>query len=502
MSCSPQRRNLARGGECVSPAAPAPCRRRPAAPSSLGRLRRSPAALCATLALGGGLALGAAIPAAAPQFHFPPGAETISIPLVRGVNQQLLGHIAPIVEEAIAAGVFPGAVILAVHRGHVIYRGAFGSRMLRPERPMRFDTIFDMASVTKVVATTPSVMQLYQEGRFRLDARVTRYWPPFGNDGKEKVTIRELLTHFSGLPPDIPTPRLLEILHLPPTHFPGWPPEENVDVPWHGLQPALRLVSQAHLISPPGKRFIYSDINFIVLGYLVQKLSGQPLNVYAEQHVFAPLGMTSTRFLPPKSWRYRIAPTQFLDGHLRWGQVQDPTATAMGGVSGLAGLFSDARDLGRYAQCLLNGGVLPVRQPDGSTKRVRILGPLTVLKMTTPQTPLGNPDIRSLGWDLDSSFSRNRGTLFPMGSFGHTGWTGTDIWIDPATQSYVIVLASRFDGPTVLPGGPVMNVRMKVANIVAASLDDVNIWHNVPEMSNTGRGERFRAFPHYPRNQQ
>lgn len=461
-------------------------------PSSL-----RPTALCAALLLTFTLALPAAAQTPQPKFHFPPGAEKVVIPHVRGVNRKLLGHIATVVEKAIAKGVIPGAVILAGHRGHIIYRGAFGSRMLQPERPMRFDTIFDMASITKVVATTPSIMQLYQEGKFRLDARVTHYWPAFGHNGKEAVTMRELLTHYSGLPPDIPTPRLLQILHLPPTHFPGWPPEENVDVPWHGLKHALWLVSQAHLINPPGKKFVYSDINFIVLGYLVQKFSGEPLNVYAETHVFAPLGMTSTRFLPPKSWRYRIAPTQFLDGHLRWGQVQDPTATAMGGVSGLAGLFSDARDLSRYAQCLLNGGVLRVRQPNGRYKRVRILGPLTVLKMTTPQTPLGNPNIRGLGWDLDSSFSRNRGTLFPIGSFGHTGWTGTDIWIDPVTDSYLIMLAARFDGPTVLPGGPEMNVRMKVANIVAASLDDVHIWHHVPEMSNTGRGELYRAFPHY-----
>lgn len=449
------------------------------------------------VSLGLALSLGAATPPAHPQHHFPRGARQVSIPPVPGVNQQLLGHIAPIVEKAVADGVFPGAVVLAGHRGHIIYEGAFGSRMLSPERPMTMNTIFDMASVTKVVATTPSIMQLYQEGKLRLDVRVTHYWPAFGDNGKQDVTVRELLTHYSGLPPDIPTPRLLQILHLPPTHFPGWPPDENVDVPWHGLAHALQLVSQAHLISPPGKKFIYSDINFIVLGYLVQKLSGEPLNVYAEQHVFAPLGMTSTRFLPPQAWRYRIAPTQFLDGELRWGQVQDPTATAMDGVSGLAGLFSDAHDLALYAQCLLNGGVLPVPQPDGSLRRVRILGPLTVLKMTTPQTPLGNPDIRGLGWDIDSSFSRNRGTLFPIGSFGHTGWTGTDIWIDPVTQSYVIVLSARFDGPEVLPGEPVMNVRMKVANIVAASLDDVHIWRNLPEMSNTGYGERYRAYPHY-----
>lgn len=443
-------------------------------------------------ALAAGLVLAslAAAQTPPPARNFPPGVERVAIPAVRGVRADLLHSIAPIVEEAIAQGSFPGAVVLASHHGHVIYRGVFGNRSIVPAvRPMRYDTIFDLASLTKVIATTPSVMQLFEKGKIRLDMPVAAYWPEFAANGKGAVTVRELLTHNSGLPPDIPSPELLLLLHLPPTGFPGWPPAQRVDVPWHGEAAAIKMVEQVALINPPGTKFVYSDINFIVLGYLVERLTGEPLNVYAARHVFRPLGMTSTMFLPPAELKNRIAPTQVINGVLRWGVVHDPTAKAMGGVSGLAGLFSDARDLGRYAQCLLNGGVLRVADGKGKTRAARILGPLTVLKMTTPQTPLGSSDIRGLGWDLDSAFSRNRGVLFPMGSFGHTGWTGTSIWIDPYTQTYLIVLTSRVH-PTAAPGSGVAAVRAELANIVAASLTDVD----TRGLSNTGRGERARAY--------
>jgi len=421
--------------------------------------------------------------------HFPVGTRQVSVPPVPGVNARLLASIAPLLEQAIAAGDFPGAVVLAAHRGHVIYRGVFGSRSILPAvQPMRFDTIFDLASLTKVVATTPAIMQLLEQGQIRLDAPVTRYWPAFGAQGKGELTIRQLMTHFSGLAPDIPTPDLLKLLHLPATHFPGWPPEQNVDVPWHGLPAALQRVEQSQLVNPPGTKFVYSDINFIVLGYLVQRLSGESLDAYTARHVFQPLGMTATMFNPPASLRARIAPTEVIDGALRWGTVHDPTAAAMGGVSGMAGLFSDAHDLGVYAQCLLDGGALP-RSSGGR----RILGPLTVLKMTTPQSPLGNPEVRGLGWDIDSSFS-NRGVLFSTRSFGHTGWTGTSLWLDPATQSYVIILTSRVH-PTPTPAGnELIRIRQKVADIVAGSLEDVSI----RELGNTGVGERQRAFPAKP----
>ena len=355
---------------------------------------------------------------APPVRTFPPGARHEVMPPVRHVNRALLKRIAPLVEHAIARGAFPGAVILAAHRGQIIYQGVFGSRRILPSpAPMRYNTIFDLASLTKVIATTPAVMQLLSEGRLRLDAPIARYWPAFADNGKGALTIRELMTHFSGLPPDIPSPVLLELLHMPPTHFLGWPKNQNVNVPWHGLEAAKRLIEQARLINPPGKKFVYSDINFIVMGYLVQRLTGEPLNIYDQKHIFGPLDMRDTMFNPPVTLRNRIAPTQVINGQLRWGQVHDPTAAAMGGVSGMAGLFSDAHDLGLYAQMLLNGGVLNVRQRRKGAltyRRARILGPLAVLKMTTPQSPPGNPDLRGLGWDIDSSFS-NRGVLFPFG---------------------------------------------------------------------------------------
>ncbi len=423
--------------------------------------------------------------------HFPRGTRTVGIPHVPGVNGRLLRRITPIFETSIADGDFPGAVVLAVHRGHVIYRGVFGSRSIVPRiRPMRFNTIFDLASLTKVIATTPAIMQLVQEGRLQLDAPVAQYWPAFARHGKGQITIRELMTHFSGLPPDIPSPELLYLMGHGPTGFPGFPPAQNVDHAWHGLAAALHLIEQVRLIHPPGQQFVYSDINFIVLGYLVRRITGEPLNVYDAHHVFMPLDMRSTMFLPPRSLRPRIAPTQVIEGHLRWGQVHDPTAAAMGGVSGMAGLFSDASDLGRYAQCLLNGGVLTLPARSGGTRRVRILGPLTIRKMISPQSPAGNPEIRGLGWDLDSGFT-NRGVLFPFGSYGHTGWTGPSIWIDPVTQTYLIIMASRCHPQPLPHGDALIAIRREVANIVAASLDD----QPVLGPSNTGAGELFRAYP-------
>lgn len=470
----------------------------PVLPSARRDRRRETLKLGLACALGlaiSGLAQAPPDQAAPATRSFPPGTRQIAIPPVAHVNRALLGYIAPLVERAIARGAFPGAVILAAHRGQIIYQGVFGSRRILPNvAPMRYNTIFDLASLTKVIATTPAVMQLLEEGRLRLDAPVARYWPAFARHGKGALTIRELMTHFSGLPPDIPSPVLLELLHLPPTHFPGWPKHQKVNQPWHGLAAAKRLIEQARLIHPPGKKFVYSDINFIVMGYLVQRLTGEPLNVYDQKHLFGPLGMRDTMFQPPAALRDRIAPTQVINGSLRWGTVHDPTAAAMGGVSGMAGLFSDAHDLGLYAQMLLNGGVLNVRRQRGGQadyRRTRILGPLTVLKMTTPQSPAGNPDLRGLGWDVDSSFT-NRGELFPYGSYGHTGWTGTSIWIDPYTQSYLIILTSRCH-PQPLPGSdPLIRLRLRIANIVAASLDEVNL----RGLSNTGPGELWRAYPH------
>ncbi|MGH9526094.1 MAG: exo-beta-N-acetylmuramidase NamZ domain-containing protein, partial [Terriglobales bacterium] len=248
------------------------------------------------------------------------------------------------------------------------------------------------------------------------------------------ITIRDLLTHFSGLPPDL----------------------EGGG--WHGYAAGIRRALAAKPDSPPGVQFRYSDINFIVLGDLLRRLSGERLDVYCPRHIWLPLGMKHTRYLPPARWRSRIAPTEwdgFRGGLLR-GVAQDPTARRMGGVAGNAGVFSDADDLAKMAQMYLNDG----RGANGA----QILSPLVVEKMTTPQTPFNIPEVRGLGWDMDTPFSSNRGELLPVGSYGHTGYTGTSLWIDPYSQSYIIILSNA-----VYPRGraPILSLRAKIADICA-----------------------------------
>jgi uncharacterized protein YbbC (DUF1343 family)/CubicO group peptidase (beta-lactamase class C family) len=355
------------------------------------------------------------------------------------LNEKRLEGIAPLVEAAIQAKKIPGAVVLIGHEGQVVYRNAFGERSLVPaRRTMTADTIFDVASMTKVVATTTAVMQLVEQGKIVLSAPVSDYWPEFKQNGKELVTIRELMTHYSGLPPD---------LELKPA--------------WTGYDTAMQMIVAAKLDAPPGTRFIYSDINFETLGEIVRRVSGEPLDVYCAEHIFKPLGMKDTLFEPPASLRGRIAPTQYehgSSGPVLWGVVHDPTSRFMGGVAGHAGLFSTADDLSIFAQMLLNGGTY---------NGARILSPLAIEKMTEPQTPPNVMVLRGLGWDIDSPFASNRGELFGVGSYGHTGYTGTSIWIDPVTKTYVILLANRVHP---LDKGEVVSLRTALASLVAGAL--------------------------------
>src|SRR5579859_4565669 len=344
-----------------------------------------------------------------------------------------LGSVDGIINQAIADGNIPGAVLVVGHNGKVFYRKAYGNRALEPKRePMTLDTVFDLASLTKVIATTTAVMQLVEQGRVRLNDPVAKYLPEFAQNGKEDITVRQLLTHYSGLAPDL-----------------------DLTTPWAGKNTAYQLAFVEPAETVPGSGFVYSDINFIMLGALVEKVSGENLDIYTEKHIFAPLKMTHTRFVPPVSWRQKIAPTQYDENnHMLWGVVHDPTARRMGGVAGHAGLFSTADDLAKFAQVLLNGG-------DG------ILSPLTVAKMTSPQTPPSAPILRGFGWDIDSPFSSNRGDLLPVGSFGHTGFTGTSLWIDPTTRTFIIVLSNA-----VHPRGKgsAVALRSKIATAVAAAL--------------------------------
>jgi len=336
-----------------------------------------------------------------------------------------------IVEDAIHDGEIPGAVLLVSHDGVAVYRKALGSRSLEPRRePMTLDTIFDLASLTKVVATTTAVMQMVQKGELRDNDPVAKYIPEFAQNGKEDITIRELLTHHSGLARDL-----------------------DLSQPWEGRDTALRMAFEGKPVDPPGSKFLYSDVNFIVLGALVERVSGMSLDQYCEKNIFGPLGMTHTRFLPPVVWLPKIAPTQF-DEHDKMlrGVVHDPTARRMGGVAGHAGLFSTADDLAKFAEFLLRGGP--------------VLSPLMIEKMTTPQQPPTSQVLRGFGWDIDSPLSTNRGELLPVGSFGHTGFTGTSLWIDPTTKTYIILLTNAVHPR----GGSAVALRTKIATAVAAAL--------------------------------
>jgi uncharacterized protein YbbC (DUF1343 family)/CubicO group peptidase (beta-lactamase class C family) len=309
-----------------------------------------------------------------------------------------------VVRKAVAKGNPPGAV-LHVESGEKQMTLVEGQRALSPAKEaMTEDTVFDAASLTKVVATLPSVLILMEQGKIELEAEVRRYLPEF----RGGITVRHLLTHTSGLRPGIPKE-----------------PE------WTGYDVGIRRAVELEPEGPPDRFFRYSDINFILLGEIVRRVSGTALNEFAAKNVFGPLKMDSTRFLPPDDWKPRIAPTEKdQDGVMLRGVVHDPTSRKMGSVTGHAGLFTTAGDLAKYARMILNNGA-------------GVLKPETVRLMTTPHTIATVFERRGLGWDIDSTFSRPRGKLFPIGSFGHTGFTGTSLWIEPQTKTLVIFMSSR-----------------------------------------------------------
>jgi len=442
--------------------------------------------------------------------------------------------VSKLMNDAIAAGTAPGGVVVIGHGGKVVFHQAYGSRKRAgepgldgspaPAEPMTEDTIFEIASLTKCLATATAVMQLYEQGKVAFDDPVQTYLPDFntGNDPQRaKVTVRMLLTHTSGEPEDV-----------------------RLDDPW-GLDGAdksegiLRALTTP-LESPPGEFFNYADINFILLGALIEKLSGEPEDVYVQQNVFAPLGMEETRYLPPAkacgphvmrgaaigwapapiggmpgdcpagTWSTsllsRIAPTTHDDENkkdpgknpdfdfLLRGVVFDPTARRMGGVAGHAGVFSTAHDVSLYAQALLDRlAGRPSRFP---------LKQATLELMTTPEQPGHTPEqveaadnaareaiaktpnkedpllaphypairglnLRGFGWDIDTAYSGTRGMIFPIGSFGHTGFTGTSLWIDPRSDTYVILFTSAID-PRADP--PIAYLRGDVATATARAL--------------------------------
>lgn len=370
---------------------------------------------------------------------------TPGAPAEAGMSARRLDRLDAVIESAIREGNTPGAVVLVARQGKIVFLRAYGRRMLTPEvRPMTPDTIFDMASMTKIMATAPSIMKLVEEGRLALTDRVAHYIPEFAQNGKGKITLLQLLTHYSGLPPDL-----------------------DLKEQWSGYAKAIEMACAEQLAQPPGEKFIYSDINYIVLGEIVHRTSGQSLAEFAKSRIFEPLGMKDTKFHPEEALRSRIAPTQRRGGRLLWGEVHDPTANRMGGVAGHAGLFSTARDTAVYAQMILNGGEYAGR---------RILSPLGVVALSTPQTAPYQDAWRAAGFDVRSPYSTARGDLFPIGSFGHTGFTGTSLWIDPFSRTLVVLLTNRVhpDGK-----GSVISLRKKVASIVAGSILKLPRWQEL-----------------------
>jgi CubicO group peptidase (beta-lactamase class C family) len=339
---------------------------------------------------------------------------------------------------AVAAHQLPGAVF-HLERDGAVYEQAYGRFSYEPDAPgVTRATLFDAASLTKAVSTAPSVLLLAEQGKLDLDARLATYFPECANGGKEAITIRHLLTHTSGLPSGLPAKPA-----------------------WQGDAAAHALACAQVVTNPPGTLFRYSDINYILLGQLVHKLSGMPVDEFAQRHIFTPLKMHDTGFLPLRRVAAStIAPTHkspvdeaeralhddLPGGAVLQGVVHDPTARRMGGVAGSAGMFTTAHDLARYARMLLGGGEL-----DG----VRVLSPDSVRLMTTAQSPAGIAALRGMGMDIDSPYAvRPRGTVFPVGSYGHTGFTGCILWIDPNSRTFYVFLSNRVypdDKSNVLP---------------------------------------------------
>jgi len=338
-------------------------------------------------------------------------------------------------QTQVRAGNIPGAVVLIGNNERTLYRNAFGFRAKQPQKlPMAENTLFDLASLTKVIATTTAVMQLVERGDLQLDQPIAHYWPDFGANGKDAITVRQALTHYSGLRADLPNGN------------------------WAGYRTAMAMIAAESPKQPPGSGYEYSDINFEVLGELVARVSGQPLDVYCLQHIFLPLGMHDTGFKPSASLRERMAPTTLWRKQINWGQVNDPTAARMGGVAGHAGLFSTADDLAIFARMLLHGG---------SYRGVTILHPDSVAQMTSPQVLPDKTRQRGLGWNLEAPLTNDGSVVVPSGFYGHTGYTGTSLWIDPITHTFAIILTNR-----VFPDdkGNVGPLRSGVADTLASAI--------------------------------
>lgn len=400
--------------------------------------------------------------------------ESVSVSATR------LAEMDPVISADIDKLRLPGAVVFVGRKGRIVWHKSYGARAVEPAREtMTADTVFDVASLTKVVATATSIMILVERGKLRLNDPITLHLPDLKGEGRERVTIEQLLTHVSGYAPDF-----------------------DLRERWTGHDEAMKRLVAEPLRNPAGTRFTYSDIGFIALGEIVARVSGMPLDQFAKKNIFDPLRMRDTGFRPPANLQTRIAPTEKRRGQLSYlgdtpanigtegdvwlrGQVHDPTSYRMNGVAGHAGLFSTANDLSIYCQMILNGG---------EYNGVRILAPLTVAEMTRPRIVTTAGGTRGLGWDINSSFSSNRGEVFPLGSFGHTGFTGTSIWIDPASEMFVVFLSNRVhpDGK-----GDVGPLRGRVASIAAGSVTDTAVVARAREQASNYYTETIKSLQQF-----
>ena len=367
------------------------------------------------------------------------GTQAATIPVANAAPAALADRVGFVLNRALTDSAFPGAVAVVGNHKGILLQQAVGQLDMADSTSPDIHTLWDMASLTKVIALTSVMMQLVEKGLVKLDAPVQRYIPEFTGRWKNRVTVRHLLTHCSGLP--------------------SWRPlyKEATSAP-----DALALAIATPLDTTPGAQMVYSDLGAIIMGEIVHRVTNTPLDSYATNHVFAPLGMNETFYRPDTSLRSHIAPTEidpWRQRHLR-GEVHDENAYALGGVSGHAGLFSSASDLARLAQAYLNGGAL-----DGK----RIWSKRTIEQFTHIQN--AKLSHRALGWETANG-ANSGGRLMSAQAFGHTGFTGTSIWIDPANDIFVILLSNRVN-PT-RENRRISSVRTALADSVMALMGRPN----------------------------
>ena len=357
-------------------------------------------------------------------------------PQAVGLDAQKLAAIDTLVAEGLAEKKMPGCVVCVGRHGQIAFLKAYGNKRLLPaEEPMTTDSVFDMASITKPVATATSIIKLIEQGKLSLSDKVSAIIPEFAANEKQEITVRDLLIHMSGLLPDN---ALADYLN--------------------GPDEALKKICELKLQNPVGSKFVYSDVNFILLGEIVQRRSGMTLHEFSQKEVFVPLGMTETGYLPREELRKRAAPTEERDGYWMQGEVHDPRAFHLSGVAGHAGLFSTADDMAIYATMMLG---------QGSYQGKQVLNAESVALMTGDYPVTSG--IRGLGWDEQTGFSTNKGEGFGPRAFGHGGFTGTVLWIDPDLDLFFIFLSNR-----VHPNGKgaVNPLAGKIATVVAGAVID------------------------------